>query len=150
MLLAVVANTLVTRTIVGAGQVPALELISRVLLVCVGLWLILRALLGRRHLHGEGVVAGVAAGLVPCPLTLFLMFLATSRGVPEAGLTFALAMVIGVGAVLCAVAFAATFARDFVIRLVERQGLVLDVVVRSVDVVAGAILLLLAAAELLG
>ena len=34
-------------------------------------------------------MVGVIAGLVPCPLTLFAMFLALSRGVPEAGLTFA-------------------------------------------------------------
>ena len=39
---------------------------------------------------------GVVAGLVPCPLTLFAMVAGISRGVPEAGLTFAVATLFGV------------------------------------------------------
>jgi nickel/cobalt exporter len=49
-------------------------------------------------------MVGVIAGLVPCPLTLFAIFFALSRGVPEAGLTFAVAMMLGVGLTLGAVA----------------------------------------------
>ncbi|MDB5538896.1 MAG: putative rane protein [Devosia sp.] len=149
VLLAVVTNTIVTRTIVGAGQAPALELISRVLLVGVGLWLVLRALLGRPHTHGEGVMAGIAAGLVPCPLTLFLMFFATSQGVPEAGLTFAVAMVLGVGIVLTGVAVASVWARQHVVRLLEGRGMALPMVIRVVDVLAGVALLVLAAGQIL-
>jgi len=149
VLLALVANTLVTRTIVGAGQAPALELISRLLLVGVGLWLLIRAVLGRPHVHGEGILAGIAAGLIPCPLTLFLMFFATARGVPEAGVTFAFAMVIGVGLVLCTVAIASVWARDAVVRIVEGRGIALSAVIRGVDAFAGVALLLLAASELL-
>jgi len=115
----------------------------------VGLWLLLRASLGRPHVHGEGILAGVAAGLIPCPLTLFLMFFATSRGVPEAGLTFAFAMVIGVGLVLCAVAIASVWARDAVVRLVEGRGIALNAVIRGVDAFAGFALLLLAAGALM-
>ena len=44
IVLALVANALVTRSIVGAGQAPALELASRPLLVAIGAWLIVRAL----------------------------------------------------------------------------------------------------------
>ena len=40
VLLAVVANTLVTRTLVGAGRAPALENISRYMLVAIGVWLV--------------------------------------------------------------------------------------------------------------
>jgi ABC-type nickel/cobalt efflux system permease component RcnA len=56
---------------------------------------------------------GVMAGLIPCPLTLFLMFHAVSLGVPEVGLAFALAIVIGVGLVLASVAFVSVLAREF-------------------------------------
>lgn len=146
VLLAVVTNTIVTRTIVGAGQAPALELVSRTLLIGVGAWLILRSVLGRPHLHGEGLVAGVVAGLIPCPLTLFLMFHATSQGVPEAGLIFALAMVIGVGLVLSAVATAGVWARERVVGIMQAGGLA--AAVRLVEAAAGLLLLLLAAAEL--
>lgn len=147
VLLAVITNTLVTRTIVGAGQAPALELISRVLLVGVGLWLVLRAILGRPHVHGEGVMAGVIAGLIPCPLTLFFMFYALSLGVPEAGLTFALSMAMGVGLVLAVVAVASVWARELIVALVEARGVALGLVVRCVDALAGLILLVLAAAK---
>ncbi|MHB1101749.1 MAG: ABC transporter permease [Devosia sp.] len=150
VLLAVITNTLVTRTIVGAGQAPALELISSVLLVGVGLWLVLRAILGRPHVHGEGVMAGVIAGLIPCPLTLFFMFYAMSLGVPEAGLTFAFSMVLGVGLVLAVVAVASVLARQFVVALVEKRGIAISVAVRVIDAAAGVLLLLLAAYDLWG
>ncbi len=40
------------------------------------------------HVHGEreGVAVGFMAGLISCPLTLFVMTFAISRGVPEAGI----------------------------------------------------------------
>jgi nickel/cobalt exporter len=83
VVLALVASSLVTRTLGGAGRAPVLEAISRGLLVAIGLWLLWRAWRGKAQPHGEGAVVGVAAGLVPCPLTLFAMIAALSRGVPK-------------------------------------------------------------------
>src|SRR5690606_15884308 len=116
VILALVANMLVTRTIVGAGQAPALQLISGILMLAIGGWLVLRAAIGRRHVHGEGIVTGIAAGLIPCPLTLFLMFFAVSRGVPEAGLICAFAMIVGVGVVLTVVAVLSVWARQWLLQ----------------------------------
>src|SRR6478672_8217526 len=96
VLLAFVAVSLVTRTLGGVGRAPTLEVLSRGLLVAIGVWLIVRAWRGSGHAHGEGLAVGVVAGLVPCPLTLFAMFFALSRGVPEAGLIFAVAMMLGI------------------------------------------------------
>ena len=105
VVLAFSAAWLVTRTLGGAGRAPALENISRGMLIVIGLWLLFRAVRRQSHLHGEGLMVGVIAGLIPCPLTLFAMFLALSRGVPEAGLpTFAAAMMFGVAFTLGAVA----------------------------------------------
>lgn len=56
--------------------------------------MLVRAWRGARHQHREGLMVEAVAGLVPCPLTLFAMFYAMARGVPEAGLAFALAMMI--------------------------------------------------------
>src|SRR3954462_1602130 len=81
VLLALAAAPLLTRTLGGVGRVPILEDVSRGLLALIGLWFIVRALRGPVHEHREGVVVGIVAGLVPCPLTLFAMFLALSRGV---------------------------------------------------------------------
>src|SRR5215207_3994004 len=94
VVLAFLAVPLITRTLGGAGQASLLENISRGLLALIGLWLIVRAMRGPTHHHdeGTGIMVGVVAGLVPCPLTLFTMFFAMTRGVPEAGLTFALSM----------------------------------------------------------
>lgn len=62
-----------------------LEDISRGVLVLVGLWFLVRALRGRaHHAKQEGVAVGVIAGIIPCPLTLFVMALALSKGVPAA------------------------------------------------------------------
>ncbi len=148
VILALVANTLVTRTIVGAGQAPALQLISGILMLAIGAWLVLRAVIGRRHVHGEGIATGIAAGLIPCPLTLFLMFFAVSRGVPEAGLTFALAMVVGVGLVLATVAVLGVWARQSVLKLVADRTGRLHNAVRVVDGLAGVIIVVLAVSTL--
>lgn len=72
-----------------------------------------------------------------------------SLDVPEAGLTFAFSMVLGVGLVLAVVAVASVWARDFIIALVEARGVALGLVVRSVDAAAGLILLVLAAVQFL-
>jgi len=148
VLLAVITNTLVTRTLVGAGRAPALEYTSRILLAAIGVWLVIRALRGRPHVHGEGMAVGVMAGLVPCPLTLFVMTYAASRDVPEAGLAFALAMLIGVGIVLGAVALATAYARDALGHIVGRHGQSIQTYSRVIESLAGVMLVFLAIGEL--
>jgi nickel/cobalt transporter (NicO) family protein len=149
ILLATVTNTLITRTIVGAGRAPALEYVSRFSLTAIGLWLIYRALRQSPHLHGEGIAVGFIAGLVPCPLTLFVMVFAISKGVPEAGLAFSVSMFIGVSSVLVGVALIAAFAREHIIRLMQLRGQQIDLGVRSVELVSGSLLLTLSLWEVL-
>lgn len=64
VLIALTAAPLITRTLGGVGRAPALEFLSRGLLVAIALWLILRAWRRRSHPHGEGVAVGFVAGLV--------------------------------------------------------------------------------------
>lgn len=149
VLLALGASWLVTRTLGGAGRAPVLETISRGMLVAIGVWLLWRAWRGRDHPHGEGAMVGVAAGLVPCPLTLFAMITALSRGVPEAGLTFAVAMMLGVGLTLAAVAAATIWARDWIMSLMVRHGASIGRVSRWLDALSGALLVVIGARELL-
>jgi nickel/cobalt exporter len=76
-------------------------------------------------------------------LTLFAMFLAIARGVPEAGLTFAAAMLIGISITLGAVAIATTVARRQVVHLIDRHGRSVAVASRILDAAAGALLVLI-------
>ncbi|WP_298316988.1 sulfite exporter TauE/SafE family protein [Reyranella sp.] len=91
------------RTIGGAGRAPALEHASQILIVLVGAWLLWRALRPRGHDHGRsGPTLAFVTGLVPCPLTTFIMTYAVANGLLVAGLilsgTFAAGMVVTVAA----------------------------------------------------
>jgi len=149
VILALAGAPLLSRTIVGAGQSDAIEDVSRGLIALIGAWLVIRAIRARPHLHGEGFAVAFVAGLVPCPLTLFAMFLALSRGVPEAGLTFAAAMLIGISITLASVAVATTLARDRVVHLIDRHGRSVAAVSRILDATAGLLLVLIGVRALL-
>lgn len=148
VLLALITNTLVTRSLVGAGRAPSIEWTSRLILVAIGLWLIFRAIRARPHLHGEGIVTGVIAGLIPCPLTLFVMTLALSRGAPEAGLAFSVSMLLGVATILGAVAVISAVARNSLVHLFDRHGAAIALISRGLDALAGAALMSIALLEL--
>jgi nickel/cobalt exporter len=149
VLLALVTNSLVTRALVGAGRAPSIEWTSRVILAGIGLWLIYRAIRAKPHVHGEGMATGFIAGLIPCPLTLFVMTLALSRRAPEAGLAFSVSMLLGVGLVLGAVALIAAFSRASLVHLFKRYGAAVSGISRGLDAVAGLALASIALMELM-
>ena len=72
-----------------------------------------------------------------------MMSLAISRGVPQAGLTFAIAMMMGVGATLCSVALLTVFCRDALLRVIAAHGRSLERFTRLLDGLTGALLLAL-------
>lgn len=94
-------------------------------------------------------MVGFAAGLIPCPLTLFIMVGAIGRGVPEAGLTFALAMMTGVALTLAAVAALTLVARDRMLAILARHGHSLTWLSRVLDAIAGGLLMAIGLRELL-
>jgi len=149
VVLALAAAPILTRTLGGVGRAPVLEDLSRGLLALIGLWFLWRAWRGPLHAHREGVMVGVIAGLVPCPLTLFAMFLALSRGVPEAGLIFAVAMMAGVGATLALVATATVLARQWIVSFIESHGRSIDSVSRLLEALTGVALVAIGLRELL-
>jgi ABC-type nickel/cobalt efflux system permease component RcnA len=148
VLIVLLALPIVTRSLVGAGQAPSLEFLSRGLLLFIGCWLLYRAWRGHTHAHHEGLAAGFVAGLVPCPLTLMVMFYAVSRKVPEAGLTFAAAMMLGVLVTLSSFAVATVLARDTMLTLTSRHGASIERLARIVNAFGGVLLIVIAAHEL--
>ena len=132
-----------------AGRAPALELVSRSLLIAVALWMLWQAVRGTRHHVADGSPAfGVMAGLIPCPLTLFVMTFAVSRGVPEAGIAFAVVMMAGVAATLSAVALASVAFRRGVMVVLTTRPRLMDYAARILHALSGVFLLILAVMDL--
>lgn len=149
VLIAVFSLPLVSVAIGSAGQTPALENISRGLLILIGLWMVWRALRHASHHAHEGKAVGFIAGLIPCPLTLFVMTLAIARGVPEAGLAFAAGMMAGVGITLSAVALSAAVFRLQLTRLLETRPKLMTQVSRAIEGLGGAVLIAIAAHQIM-
>lgn len=117
-------------------------------MLVIGVWLVFRAWCGRRHVHGEGITVGIAAGLVPCPLTLFAMFYALSRGVPAAGLAFAGAMMLGILGTLSLVALLTILMRETLTAFITRHGVSVELVARLLDGAARVLLVVIAGHQL--
>ena len=150
VMLALLSAPLITRTLGGVGRAPALELLSWGLMTAIGLWLLARAARGQSHAHHEGVAVGFVAGLIPCPLTLFVMLYALAHAVPIAGITFAAAMLVGITITLGMVALAAVLARDALVYLLSRHGASIARLSRGLDLVSGILLVGLGLYELTG
>jgi ABC-type nickel/cobalt efflux system permease component RcnA len=145
VLIALLSVPLVSVALGSVGRAPLLENLSRGLLGVIGLWMLWQAARGTGHAHaGQATVAGFAAGLIPCPLTLFVMTFAISRGVPQAGVAFAAVMMVGVALVLGAVALAAVLFRQQLLRLLSSQPFLVDAVTRPIQVLAGFVLVIVA------
>lgn len=151
VLIVLLALPLVSFTsIVNPGRAPVLEDLSRGLLGVIGLWMLYRAFRHRphHHGHGEGLAVGFMAGLIPCPLTLFVMTFAVSRGVPEAGVAFAIVMMIGVALTLSSVAAITILFRQSMLHLLEKRTVLLDRTSRAIEAIVGILLILVAIREL--
>ena len=150
VLIAFFASQLVERSFVGGGRAPALELISRLTLIGIGAWLFVRAIRSRPgRKRAEGFWVALTAGLVPCPLTLFVVVAALSQGEPGAGLMFAASMLVGIAFTLCAVAGLAVFGQRLFLDVALRNGATLSVVSRALDATAGILIILFAGIQLL-
>lgn len=141
---------LVSRMLGSAGDTPALENLSRGLLGLIGLWMLWSAAFRSHHAHGdkEGLAVGMMAGLIPCPLTLFVMSFAMSRGVPVAGVLFAVVMMLGVAVTLCTTAVVAVLFRQQLARFLRERPRLIAGVSKSIEAVAGLVLTYVAIREI--
>jgi nickel/cobalt exporter len=91
---------------------------------------------------------GFVAGLVPCPLTLFVMTFAMIHQVMVTGLLFAVTMMMGVVLTLSVVAILAVLFRERISHLMRTRPLLLASVSRATAGLAGAVLVAVAAVEI--
>lgn len=150
VIIALLSLPLVSVTLGSVGRAPMLEDVSRGLLGLIGLWMLYRALRHSPHHHdrGEGMTFGFMAGLIPCPLTLFVMTFAISRGVPQAGVAFAVTMMMGVALVLSLVAITTILFRQSVVHLIEGRPVLLERITRGMEGIVGLTLMIIAIREL--
>jgi len=108
-------------TLGGVGRAPAFEAVSAVLVVAVGVWLLLRAL-RHSHAHSEAESRSLAfaTGLVPCPLTTFIMVYATTHGIVAAGLLLTGAMALGMIATILLFVACAILVREHALQFLAR------------------------------
>lgn len=115
----------------NSESAPLLADVSRSLDGLIGLWMLYRAFTQPPHVHGsirdhgQELAVGSMAGLIPCPGTLFVMTPAVSRGVPEAGIAFTLAIMLGGVLTLSPVAAATTLLRHSMVHLIENRAALL-------------------------
>lgn len=146
VIIAILSLPLVSISLGSVGRAPAIENVSRGLLGLIGLWMIWRAFRGHLDVIGKnrGALVGFLAGLIPCPLTLFVMIFAIQRGVTEAGLAFVAMMMLGVATTLSVVAVATIVFRQGIAALIASRQRLLDRTGRAVEGLAGLILVVIA------
>lgn len=151
VVIALFSLPLITFALTGAGQAPLVEDVSRGLLGLIGLWMLWQAL---RHqdeqpdTHHRNAAFALLAGLVPCPLTLFVMIFAMTRQVPEAGLAFAVVMMAGVAITLSAVALAAVVLRQTLMGFVASNPRSVELTRKGLQSLTGLILIAIAVSVL--
>jgi ABC-type nickel/cobalt efflux system permease component RcnA len=108
------------------------------------------ALFRPAHTHSgqEGIAVGLMAGLIPCPLTLFVMTFAMIHQVAITGILFAITMMIGVGVTLSAFALLSVAFREQLARLLKTRPRLLTATSKTIEAAAGAILLAVAIHEI--
>lgn len=119
----VLAGIAVIRASLGPSRgTSSLEIASAVLIVTIGLWLLWRAVRPHRHgALGSGRALALATGLVPCPLTTFIITYAVLNEVVAFGLVVVVAMAIGMVATIAGFAVAAVVARERFAAFLDRS-----------------------------
>ena len=87
----------ISRSFAQGGRAPAFDVASATLIVLIGMYLVYRAIWPSLHAHHrDGRTLAMATGLVPCPLTTFILTYALVHDKLAVGLAAVIAMLGGV------------------------------------------------------
>jgi nickel/cobalt transporter (NicO) family protein len=112
VLLVLAGFAVISRAFAYGGRTPQFEFASGVLIVLIGAFLLWRSLSNTHGATtGNGRTLAIVTGMIPCPLTTFIMSYALARGMVGAGLLVTAAMTAGMIAAIGGIALAASLAR---------------------------------------
>jgi nickel/cobalt exporter len=121
LILVLAGFAVISRSFAYGGRTPQFEVASGLLIALIGAFLLWRATRADHHEHhGDGRTLALVTGLIPCPLTTFIMSYALARGMLSAGLAVTAAMTIGMIATIGGIALSAAFARKRFLGLLDR------------------------------
>jgi ABC-type nickel/cobalt efflux system permease component RcnA len=121
LVLVLAGFAVISKAFAYGGRTPQFEAASGLLIALIGTFLLWRSLRSDHHAHTkDGNTLAFVTGMIPCPLTTFVMSYALARGMLAAGLAVTAAMTVGMIATIGGIALAAAFARDRFMGLLER------------------------------
>ena len=121
LVLVLAGFAVVSRAFAYGGRTPQFETASGVLIAIIGAFLLWRSLRSDYDSHTQdGKTLAFVTGMIPCPLTTFIMSYALARGMLASGLAVTAAMTVGMIATIGGIALAAAFARDRFMGLLDR------------------------------
>jgi nickel/cobalt exporter len=122
VLLVLAGFAVISKVFALGGRTPQFEIASGVLIVLIGAFLLWRSVATGHHAHTrDGRTLAFVTGMIPCPLTTFILSYALARGMLAAGLVVTAAMALGMIATIGGIALAAAFARDRFMGLLARS-----------------------------
>lgn len=121
VLLVLAGIAVISRSLAAGGRAPGFEAASAALISMIGVYLVVRTIWPPPHTHErDGRALAMVTGLVPCPLTTFILTYAFAQNKLVAGFTAVGAMLGGVIVTLVSFAVAAVLARDRFTHLLRR------------------------------
>ena len=86
----------ISKVFAFGGRTPQFETASGVFIAAIGGFLLWRSLRSDHHASNlDGKTLALVTGLIPCPLTTFIMTYALAKGMLASGLTVTVAMTVG-------------------------------------------------------
>jgi nickel/cobalt transporter (NicO) family protein len=121
LVLVLAGFAVISKAFAYGGRTPQFEAASGILIALIGAFLLWRSLRTDHQAYTrDGKTLAFVTGMIPCPLTTFIMSYALARGMLASGLAVTAAMTIGMIATIGGIALAAAFARDRFMELLDR------------------------------
>jgi ABC-type nickel/cobalt efflux system permease component RcnA len=122
LLLVLAGFAVISKAFAYGGRTPQFETASGALIALIGAFLLWRSLASDHGAAagGNGRTLAFVTGMIPCPLTTFILSYALARGILGAGLLVTAAMTGGMIAAIGGIALAASLARHRFMALLSR------------------------------